>query len=80
MLYFFLFFQTEESLKNLQKSIHPLAIKKLKGLLDLKEELALATSERAFGQNGQNGQNGQSGQNGQNDQNGQNSHKIKNEL
>ena len=65
MLYFFLFFQTEESLKNLQKSIHPLAIKKLKGLLDLKEELALATSERAFDQNGQNGQN---------------SHKIKNEL
>jgi len=57
--------QTEESLKNLQKSIHPLAIKKLRGLLDLKEELALATSERAFGQNGQNGQNG---------------HKIKNEL
>ena len=58
-------FQTEESLKNLQKSIHPLAIKKLKGLLDLKEELALASSERAYGQNGQNGQN---------------SHKIKNEL
>ena len=71
MLYFFLFFQTEESLKNLQKSIHPLAIKKLKGLLDLKEELALASSERAFDQNGQNGQNGQKGQN---------SHKIKNEL
>ena len=62
------FFQTEESLKNLQKSIHPLAIKKLKGLLDLKEELALASSERAFDQNGQNGQNGQ------------NSHKIRNEL
>ena len=65
---FFFKFQTEESLKNLQKSIHPLAIKKLKGLLDLKEELALASSERAFDQNSQNGQNGQ------------NSHKIKNEL
>ena len=68
---FLFLFQTEESLKNLQKSIHPLAIKKLKGLLDLKEELALATNEKAFGQNGQNGQNVQ---------NVQNSKKIKNEL
>ena len=33
-------------MKNLQKSIHPLAIHRLKGLLDLQEELALSiTSE-----------------------------------
>ena len=64
---FSFFFLTEESLKNLQKSIHPLAIKKLKGLLDLKEELSLASSERAFDKNGQNSQNGQNGQNSQND-------------
>lgn len=38
--------QTEESLKNLQKSIHPLAINKLKGLLDLQEELVLGTNEK----------------------------------
>lgn len=32
--------QTEESLTNLQKSIQPLALQKLKGLLDLQEQLA----------------------------------------
>ena len=41
-----IFLQTEESLKNLQKSIHPLAINKLKGLLDLQEELVLSTNEK----------------------------------
>lgn len=32
------FFQTEGSLANLQKSIHPLTLQKLRGLLFLKEE------------------------------------------
>lgn len=32
--------QTEESLTNLQKSIQPLALQKLKGLLDLQQQLA----------------------------------------
>lgn len=37
-------FQTEASLTNLQKSIHPLAMNKLKGILDLQHELAKETT------------------------------------
>lgn len=40
--------QTEASLSNLQKSIHPLAMSKLKGLLDLQEEIVNYKSEGEF--------------------------------
>jgi len=40
--------QTEASLSNLQKSIHPLAMSKLKGLLDLQEEIVNYKSEEEF--------------------------------
>ena len=45
---FFPIFQTEASLSNLQKSIHPLAMSKLKGLLDLQEEIVNYKSEEEF--------------------------------
>ena len=41
-------FQTEASLSNLQKSIHPLAMSKLKGLLDLQEEIVNYKTEEAY--------------------------------
>ena len=44
-LIFFLTFQTEESLTNLQKSIHPMTLTKLQGLLDLQPENELKDDE-----------------------------------
>lgn len=43
--HFFLTFQTEESLTNLQKSIHPMTLTKLQGLLDLQPENELKDDE-----------------------------------
>ena len=47
-LFSFFSLQTEASLSNLQKSIHPLAMSKLKGLLDLQEEIVNYKSEGEF--------------------------------